>query len=56
LIFFALRCAHSGKRLRSDENEASVVFEIYRELIEQVASDAYDAGRSVDDFSSVPSK
>jgi hypothetical protein len=25
------------------------VFEFYRELIEQVASDAYDAGTSVDD-------
>ena len=25
------------------------VFEAYRELIEQVASDAYDAGTSVDD-------
>jgi hypothetical protein len=25
------------------------VFEAYRELIEQVASDAYDAGSSVDD-------
>ena len=29
----------------SDEN----LFEAYRELIEQVASDAYDAGTSVDD-------
>ena len=26
------------------------VFETYRELIEQVASDAYDAGTSVDEF------
>jgi hypothetical protein len=26
------------------------VFEAYRELIEQVASDAYDAGTSVDEF------
>jgi hypothetical protein len=25
------------------------VFEAYRELVEQVASDAYDAGTSVDD-------
>ena len=34
----------------TDEN----VFEAYRELIEQVASDAYDAGANVDDAGCVP--
>ena len=37
-------CARYAK-VGSDEK----LFEAYRELIEQVASDAYDAGTSVDD-------
>ncbi len=35
----------TGFALMSDDK----VFEAYRELIEQVASDAYDAGAKVDD-------
>ena len=35
----------TGFALMSDDK----VFEAYRELIEQVASDAYDAGAQVDD-------
>jgi hypothetical protein len=37
-----------AKRFHFDGTDEKI-FEIYRELIEQVASDAYDAGTSVDD-------
>ena len=47
------RVTHEALRDHADRVRLNVadekVFEAYRELIEQVASDAYDAGTSVDD-------
>jgi Protein of unknown function (DUF1488) len=47
------RVTHDALRDHADRVRLNVaddkVFEAYRELIEQVASDAYDAGANVDD-------
>ena len=47
------RVSHEALRDHADrvhfEGTDEKIFEVYRELIEQVASDAYDAGTSVDD-------
>ena len=44
------RVSHEALRdLATSDGPDEKVFEAYRELIEQVASDAYDAGTSVDD-------
>jgi uncharacterized protein DUF1488 len=47
------RVSHEALRDHADRVRSNVaddkVFEAYRELIEQVASDAYDAGADVDD-------
>jgi hypothetical protein len=49
----ACRVGHEALRDHADrvhfDGTDDKVFEAYRELIEQVASDAYDAGASVDD-------
>ena len=50
---FLCRVSHEALRDLADHvrfpGTDEKVFEAYRELIEQVASDAYDAGTSVDD-------
>jgi hypothetical protein len=49
----SIRDTHEALRDHADRVRLNVaedkVFEVYRELIEQVASDAYDAGANVDD-------
>ena len=49
----ACRVSHEALRDHADrvhfDGTDDKVFEAYRELIEQIASDAYDAGASVDD-------
>ena len=53
------RVTHEALRDHADRVRLNVaddkVFEAYRELIEQVASDAYDAGANVDDAGLCPS-
>jgi hypothetical protein len=50
---FFCRVSHEALRDLADrvhfEGTDEKLFEAYRELIEQVASDAYDAGTSIDD-------